>query len=116
VVQNTLAEVAQLPERTSSTAAKRALSVTSCVGPDATKLYHTSAAVVALPQPGDGGSDWVAPTTVPFTGVAQAVVTGTGVAAAQSLFGAGVALVTQMVKAELVGVGMVLLFGYTRMK
>ena len=47
------------------------------------------------PQPAVGGRLWVAPNTVPFSGVAQAAVTGTEMAWAHSSFTAGLGLVVK---------------------
>lgn len=72
VVQNTLVELVQVPERTSRIAAKRGASVTRWLVLVAVKLYHTSMAEVRPnPQVAVGGRLWVAVATVPFTGTVQ---------------------------------------------
>lgn len=99
VPQNTLVELAQVPERISTTAWKLPVKASVCVVPPAVKLYQTSLAVVAKPQLVVAGSDCVAPDTVPATGAVHAVVTGSTTALAQLSFtsGAGVVAHTAMV-------------------
>lgn len=117
VPQNTLAELAQVPERTSTTAWKLPANVSVCVAPPAVKLYQTSFALVAKPQPVVGGNDCAAPATVPLTGVMQAVVIGNVMAPAQlSLVGGVGPAVRQSVKAELAGNGGTAAFAYKRRK
>jgi hypothetical protein len=87
--QNTLAETPQLPERISMIAPNLGARVISWLVPVAVKEYHTSLAVSTLkPQPVVGGSDWVALSTVPLSGVEQLVATDALMAWAQSSLGA----------------------------
>jgi hypothetical protein len=117
LVQKMLVEAAQVPERTSSEAAKRVVRVRVWVVPLATKLYQTSVAVVPKPQPVVGGSDWVAPCTEPLVGVVQVGVTGTLMAWAQSSLVAVVGpLATHRANVLLMPAGGVAPLGYTRMK
>ena len=92
--QKILVEAAQVPERTSYSPPKAAPVVSWWAVAVAVNEYHTSLAVLTpKPQPAVGARLWVAPNTVPLTGVAHEALTASATACRQLSFAAGVGLV-----------------------